>query len=360
MTMINLEDLLSSIETITCLTALEEKRVELLGKNGVITQQLKSLATLSIEEKKIKGQEINVIKTQITQKLAEKKDTLEELALKEKLASEKIDLTRPVQTSNHGKIHPLTQTIQEVIAIFGQMGFKLETGPEIERDDYNFDYLNIPPHHPARQDQDTFYMPENSNGEKMVLRTQTSPVQIRTMLTQELPIQIIVPGRTFRSDSDQTHTPMFHQVEGLYIGENIHMGHLKGCLEDFLKSFFNVENLPIRFRPSYFPFTEPSAEVDIGCHRSEGTLTIGEGQDWLEILGCGMVHPQVLINCGVDPDKYQGFAFGMGIERIAMLKYGISDLRTFYEGDEEWINHYGFEFYQMPGILNRLHGGIGR
>jgi phenylalanyl-tRNA synthetase alpha chain len=360
MTSFDLNAQLQSIDLIADLNDLEAKRIELLGKNGLLTQELKALSKLSIEEKKDQGQRLNIIKKQVSDQLQTQKDKLEKQDLEHRLVSEKIDLTRPVQPSTNGKIHPLTQTIQEVIAIFGQMGFKLETGPEIERDDYNFDYLNIPPEHPARQDQDTFYMPDTDQSEKMVLRTQTSPVQIRTMLHQEPPIQIIVPGRTFRSDSDQTHTPMFHQVEGLYIDKEIHMGHLKGCLEAFLTSFFGVKNLPIRFRPSYFPFTEPSAEVDIGCHREGETFTIGEGQGWLEILGCGMVHPQVLKNCGIDPKQYQGFAFGMGLERITMLKYGISDLRTFFEGDQEWINHYGFKSYETPGILNRLQGGIGR
>ena len=356
----DVDTLLNQIETAGSLDALEEIRIQVLGKKGILTEHLKALGTLQGEERKQQGHALNQIKIQIQSALTKKKETLEAVLLAQRLKEETIDLTRPVSAGSQGHIHPLTQTINDVIAIFGQMGFCVADGPEIERDAYNFDYLNIPPEHPARQEQDTFYMPDLEDGTKMVLRTQTSPVQIRTLLSQAPPIQIIVPGRTFRSDYDQTHTPMFHQVEGLYIGKEIHMGHLKGCLESFLTAFFGVSNLPIRFRPSYFPFTEPSAEVDIGCSRKNGGLEIGEGQDWLEILGCGMVHPKVLENCGLDPQQYQGFAFGMGLERIAMLKYGIPDLRTFFEGTEAWITHYGFKPYETPSILNRLYGGIGR
>jgi phenylalanyl-tRNA synthetase alpha chain len=251
----------------------------------------------------------------------------------------------------------LSRTLEEVLAIFAEMGFEVAEGPDIESDYYNFTALNIPPEHPARQEHDTFYLPPDADGQRKVLRTHTSPVQIRTMEANEPPIRIIVPGRTYRSDHDATHSPMFHQCEGLVIGDGIHMGHLKGCLIDFCRAFFGVDDLPVRFRPSYFPFTEPSAEVDIGCTRDGGGLKIGAGDDWLEILGSGMVNPRVLENCGYDPEKYQGFAFGMGIERIAMLKYGIPDLRTFYESDLRWMRHYGFLPFDAPSIHAGLVGG---
>jgi phenylalanyl-tRNA synthetase alpha chain len=250
-----------------------------------------------------------------------------------------------------GRIHPISQTIDEIVAIFGEMGFAFAEGPHIEEDFYNFTALNIPPEHPARQEHDTFYLPDRPDGTRLALRTHTSPVQIRTMLTQAPPIRIIVPGRTFRCDHDATHSPMFHQVEGLVVDRTSHMGHLKGCLVEFCRAFFGLDDLPVRFRPSYFPFTEPSAEVDIGCSRKGGELKIGAGGDWLEILGSGMVHPQVLKNCGTDPAEYQGFAFGMGIERIAMLKYGIPDLRTFYESDLRWLRHFGFLPLDIPSLV---------
>ena len=263
-------------------------------------------------------------------------------------------MTLPVKAENDGRIHPISQTIDELIAIFGEMGFTVAEGPHIEEDFYNFTALNIPPEHPARQEQDTFYLmgAEGTRPEaRKVLRTHTSPVQIRTMQAQKPPIRIIVPGRTFRSDHDATHSPMFHQVEGLVIDKHVHMGHLKGCLIEFCRAFFDIDDLPVRFRPSYFPFTEPSAEVDIGCSREGGGLKIGGGADWLEILGSGMVHPKVLANCGLDPAEYQGFAFGMGIERIAMLKYGIPDLRTFYDSDLRWLRHYGFAALDQPSLI---------
>jgi phenylalanyl-tRNA synthetase alpha chain len=278
-----------------------------------------------------------------------------------------------------GRIHPISQTVDEIVAIFGEMGFVVAEGPHIEDDFYNFTALNIPPEHPARQEHDTFYLPPrpahrsnasatlgaSGDGSRLVLRTHTSPVQIRTMQVQKPPIRIIVPGRTFRADHDATHSPMFHQVEGLVIDRTTHMGHLKGCLIEFCRAFFDVDDLPVRFRPSYFPFTEPSAEVDIGCSREGGELKIGAGsakgpQSWLEILGSGMVHPQVLRNCGIDPDEYQGFAFGMGIERVAMLKYGIPDLRTFYDSDLRWLRHYGFVPLDMPSpVRGPLPAGVG-
>ena len=246
------------------------------------------------------------------------------------------------------------QTYDEIIAIFGEMGFSVAEGPDIEDDFHNFEALNIPPEHPARQMHDTFYLPEKDEGLRMVLRTHTSPVQIRTMETEEPPIRIIAPGRTYRCDSDLTHTPMFHQVEGLVVDKTSHMGHLKGCLIEFCSAFFEVDDLPVRFRPSYFPFTEPSAEVDIGCTRDGGEFRIGHGDDWLEILGSGMVNPNVLANCGIDPTEYQGFAFGIGIERLAMLKYGIPDLRTFYDSDLRWLRHYGFRSLEVPGMVGGL------
>ncbi|MDA0997853.1 MAG: phenylalanine--tRNA ligase subunit alpha, partial [Proteobacteria bacterium] len=254
-----------------------------------------------------------------------------------------------------GLIHPISQTIEEIVSIFGEMGFTVAEGPDIEDDWHNFTALNIPPDHPARQEHDTFYLPGDYETRK-VLRTHTSPVQIRTMAAEKPPIRIIVPGRTFRSDHDATHSPMFHQVEGLLVDRSSHMGHLKGCLIEFCRAFFELDDLPVRFRPSYFPFTEPSAEVDIGCTRKDGEFRIGRGDDWLEILGCGMVNPNVLANCGIDPTEYQGFAFGMGVERVAMLKYGIPDLRTFYESDLRWLRHYGFRALEVPGMV----GGLSR
>jgi phenylalanyl-tRNA synthetase alpha chain len=263
-------------------------------------------------------------------------------------------VTLPVEIGGEGRVHPISQTTDELTAIFGEMGFRVAEGPHIEDDFYNFTALNIPPEHPARQEMDTFYLTEKRDGSRKVLRTHTSPVQIRTMLAEKPPIRIIVPGRTFRSDHDATHSPMFHQVEGLVIDRSTHMGHLKGCLIEFCRAFFEMDDLPVRFRPSYFPFTEPSAEVDIGCSREGGGLKIGAGGDWLEILGSGMVHPKVLENCNIDPTIYQGFAFGMGIERIAMLKYGIPDLRAFYDSDLRWLRHYGFQALEVPSMVAGL------
>ena len=262
-----------------------------------------------------------------------------------------MDVTLPLAPEAFGRVHPISQTIDEMVQIFGQMGFQVAEGPHIEDDFYNFTALNIPPDHPARQEHDTFYMPEAADGSRKVLRTHTSPVQVRTMLSQKPPIRIIAPGRTFRLDYDATHLPMFHQIEGLVIDEATHMGHLKGCLIEFARTFFGVDDLPVRFRPSYFPFTEPSAEVDIGCGREGGVLKIGNYGDWLEILGCGMVHPKVLANCGIDPHRYQGFAFGMGIERAAMLKYGIPDVRSFPETDIRWLRHFGFAALDRPNLV---------
>lgn len=336
------------------LPALEDLRIQILGKKGEVTRLLKSLGSLDPIERKGQGQSINHLKDKLLQALTEKKEALAHEAMNKRMAQEQIDITLEGTPKRNGTIHPVSQTLEEVIAIFGDMGFRVAEGPEIEEDGKNFDALNIAPDHPARQEQDTFYFNPREDGTKMLLRTHTSPVQIRTMLNETPPIKIIAPGRVYRSDFDLTHTPMFHQVEGLYVGKGITMAHLKGCLISFLQTFFNNTALPIRFRPSYFPFTEPSAEVDIGCERHEGEFKIGTGQGWLEILGCGMVHPNVLENCDLDPKEYQGFAFGMGLERITMLKYGIPDLRTFFEGDLRWLHHYGFDFYQFPCLLNGL------
>ena len=329
-------EILEQINKISSIENLESIRIKYLGKKGLISQEMKSLSSLSIEEKKIKGQELNIIKNFLETNLQLKKNEIESVSINEKLQKEKIDTTLPPRDYNSGKIHPISQTIYKVIDIFSSMNFSVESGPDIETDFNNFTALNIPDHHPAREMQDTFYIKDK------VLRTHTSPVQVRTMLKTKPPIRIIVPGRTYRSDSDATHTPMFHQVEGLLIDTSSTMAHLKGCLVDFLKQFFEINDLKYRFRPSYFPFTEPSAEMDIAYTKKDNVIKFGEGDDWLEILGCGMVNPVVLENCKIDSSQYQGFAFGMGIERLSMLKYGISDIRSFYESDFRWLNHYGF------------------
>ena len=353
--------------------ALEEIRVKVLGRRGSLTQAMRELGALDPETRRNAGAELNAAKDRIAAALAEAATRLGRAALEERLAAERADVTLPVRFASEGRIHPISQTIDEIVAIFGEMGFVVAEGPHIEEDFYNFTALNIPPEHPARQEHDTFYLPERlgrrsntagtlaavDDGSRLVLRTHTSPVQIRTMLAQQPPIRIIVPGRTFRADHDATHSPMFHQVEGLVVDRAIHMGHLKGCLIEFCRAFFGVDDLPVRFRPSYFPFTEPSAEVDIGCSRAGGRLEIGAGGDWLEILGSGMVHPKVLQNCGIDPAQYQGFAFGMGIERVAMLKYGIPDLRTFYESDLRWLRHYGFLPLDIPSLVRGPLTGAG-
>jgi phenylalanyl-tRNA synthetase alpha chain len=327
---------------------LEQLRIKILGRNGAVTLAMRGFGALPPEKRREAGAKLNALKDAVTAALSEAGERLHRAALADRLAGERADVTLPVLAGEPGRIHPISQTVDEIIAIFGEMGFVVAEGPHIEEDFYNFTALNIPPEHPARQEHDTFYLPPRPDGSRLVLRTHTSPVQIRTMLATQPPLRIIVPGRTFRADHDATHSPMFHQVEGLVIDRTSHMGHLKGCLIEFCRAFFDVEDLPVRFRPSYFPFTEPSAEVDIGCSRAGGELKIGAGGDWLEILGSGMVHPQVLRNCGVDPDEYQGFAFGMGIERVAMLKYGIPDLRTFYESDLRWLRHYGFVPLDIP------------
>ena len=327
---------LKEINTASSIDEIEKLRIYYLGKKGLISIKMKSLTLLSIDEKKIKGQEFNILKSLFEKELQIKKNYIENRDLNEKLEKEKIDTSLPPRDFNTGKIHPISQTIYKIIEIFGSMGFSVKSGPDIESDFNNFTALNIPDHHPAREMQDTFYIDDK------VLRTHTSPVQVRTMLNSQPPIRIIVPGRTYRSDYDSTHTPMFHQVEGLLIDDSSNMAHLKGCLIDFLKEFFEIKDLKYRFRPSYFPFTEPSAEMDIAFTKKNNVINIGAGDQWLEVLGCGMVNSRVLKNCNIDSLKYQGFAFGMGIERLSMLKYGITDLRTFFESDFRWLSHYGF------------------
>jgi phenylalanyl-tRNA synthetase alpha chain len=334
--------------------ALDAVRVAVLGKKGGVTELMKSLGKLPVEQRKDAGAALNTLKTELSDAIDARAAALAGSALESRLATERVDVTLPMRPLPDGRIHPLSQTLDEIVAIFGEMGFAVAEGPDIEDDFHNFTALNIPPEHPARQSHDTFYMKSVDGQAAKLLRTHTSPVQIRTMMSQKPPIRIIVPGRTFRVDYDATHSPNFHQVEGLVIDRKTHMGHLKGCLIEFVRAFFDVADLPVRFRPSYFPFTEPSAEVDIGCSRAGGELKIGAGGDWLEILGCGMVHPKVLANCGIDPNEYQGFAFGMGIERVTMLKYGIPDLRTFYDADLRWLKHYGFVPLDVPSMVGGL------
>ncbi len=338
--------ILEELKLISSIDSLEALRIKYLGKKGLVSLEMKSLSSLSIDEKKIKGQELNTFKSFFEKEIQNKRIEIETSSINEKLRKENIDATLPPRNFETGRLHPISQTTYKIIEIFGNMGFSVKSGPDIETDFNNFTALNIPDHHPAREMQDTFYL------DKKVLRTHTSPVQVRTMLESKPPIRIIVPGRTYRSDSDSTHTPMFHQVEGLLIDEKSTMSHLKGCLIDFLKEFFEISDLKYRFRPSYFPFTEPSAEMDIAYTKTNNILKFGEGDEWMEILGCGMVNPIVLENCKIDSKKFQGFAFGMGIERLAMLKYGITDIRSFYESDFRWIQHYGFN----PLDLNSTSG----
>ena len=351
-------ELLESVEGAEDLPALEGVRLDALGKKGRISVQLKTLGGLEPEERKQTGQALNQVKDEVASAIAARQASLEAEALSAQLVKDRVDISLPVQQPLAGGIHPLSRTIEEIAAIFADMEFSIAEGPDIETDFYNFTALNIPPEHPARQEHDTFYLRPDDAGARPVLRTHTSPVQIRTMQQMKPPIRIIVPGRTYRSDHDATHSPMFHQCEGLVIGDNIHMGHLKGCLIDFCRAFFGVDDLPVRFRPSFFPFTEPSAEVDIGCRRVDGKLEIGAGDDWLEILGSGMVHSRVIENCGLNPDEVQGFAFGMGVERLAMLKYGIPDLRTFYDTDLRWLKHYGFMPIDVPALHTGLDEGV--
>ena len=324
---------------------LNQIKTELFGKNGFIALEFKKIGSISVEERKKFASDLNFIKDELQGLINLKIKELENVEINEKLEKEKIDITLPERTFVRGKIHPVSQTIDEISSIFSEIGFSVEEGPDVENEYNNFTALNTPENHPARDMHDTFYLDEKK---QRLLRTHTSPVQIRTMLKDKPPFKIIAPGRTYRSDSDQTHSPMFHQVEGLHIDKNINMGHLKGCLNYFIKEFFEVDKIKMRFRPSHFPFTEPSAEVDIGYEMKDGKIIIGEGNQWLEILGCGMVHPNVLKNVKVDPSKFQGYAFGIGIDRLAMLKYGINDLRAFFDCDYRWLNHFGFDPLDVP------------
>lgn len=348
--------LIDAVQGAGSLEALEAARVDALGKKGKLTALMKELGALAPDRRIERAKALNELKDRLTDAVAERRASLNRAALESRLAAERVDVTLPVRPDAEGRIHPVSQVMDEITEIFAAMGFTIAEGPDIEDDFHNFTALNIPPEHPARQMHDTFYLPEKPDGERLLLRTHTSPVQIRTMQAQKPPHRIIVPGRTYRCDSDQTHTPMFHQIEGLVIDRTTHMGHLKGVLVEFCKAFFEVADVKMRFRPSYFPFTEPSAEVDIGCARKGDEIRIGEGDDWLEILGCGMVHPKVLRHCGLDPEEWQGFAWGLGIDRIAMLKYGIPDLRAFFEADLRWLRHYGF----VPLDVPTLGGGLSR
>ncbi len=347
-------ELLAAVSAAQDAAAIEDVRVGALGKKGQITGLMATLGKMAPDERKAFGQRLNVLKDEIAAALDGRKREFESAALNARLASEHMDVTLPIRPEAKGTLHPITQTMDEVAAIFGQMGFEVADGPDIEDDFHNFTALNFPPGHPAREMHDTFFLPPGEDGNRYLLRTHTSPVQIRTMMTQKPPIRVIIPGRTYRCDYDMTHTPMFHQVELLVIDTETNMSHLRGCLQEFVRTYFGVDDLTTRFRPSFFPFTEPSAEMDIGCSRKGGELKIGNHGDWLEILGCGMVHPNVLRACGLDPDVYQGFAAGMGIERIAMLKYGIPDLRTFFESDLRWLRHYGFAALDIPSITGGL------
>ena len=344
------EELKADISGAQSLHALEDVRVATLGKKGRVSALMQTLGKLPPEERKAFGQSVNGVKTRVSEALDARKATLEAAALELRLATERADVTLPVRLGPEaeGRIHPVSQAMEELAEIFADMGFSVAEGPDIETDDNNFTKLNIPEEHPARQDQDTFYFHPNSDGERLVLRTHTSSVQIRTMLRQKPPIRIIAPGRVYRSDSDQTHTPMFHQIEALVIDEETHMGHLKWTLEEMFRAFFEVDEVTMRLRSSFFPFTEPSAEIDLAAD------VIGKPGQWLEIGGCGMVHPNVLRNCGIDPERYQGFAFGMGIDRMAMLKYGLPDLRDFFSGDMRWLKHYGFSVLDMPSLAGGL------
>ena len=339
-------------------TALDEVRVAAIGKKGEIALKMRELGKMTAEERRVSGPALNALKDEISSALSARKSALADTALDERLKSEWLDVTLPSRRRGQGSIHPVSQVTEEVTAIFADMGFSVAEGPRVDSDWYNFDALNIPSHHPARAEMDTFYMHREKNDDRPpnVLRTHTSPVQIRTMEKTGAPVRVICPGGVYRADYDQTHTPMFHQVEGLAVDKDISMANLKWTLEEFVKAFFNVEDVELRFRASHFPFTEPSAEVDLRCSWKAGQLRVGEGNDWMEILGSGMVHPKVLAAGGIDPIEWQGFAFGMGIDRIAMLKYGIPDLRSFFDCDLRWLRHYGFASLDQP----TLHGGLAR
>ncbi|MGN6269599.1 MAG: phenylalanine--tRNA ligase subunit alpha [Sphingomonas sp.] len=349
------DDLLTAIAAAD-LDGVETLRVAALGKSGSVTALLKSLGTMTPEERQVEGPRIHALREAAAEAIATRKAKLERGALDARLAAETLDMTLPADAPLSGTVHPVSQVMDELAEIFADLGFAVATGPEIEDDWHNFTALNIPESHPARAMHDTFYFPEGDDGErKMLLRTHTSPVQIRTMMKDKPPIRIIAPGRTYRSDSDATHTPMFHQVEGLVIDKGITLGHLKWTLETFLKAFFERDDIVLRLRPSYFPFTEPSAEVDVGYTLQKGKRVIGGSDGWMEVLGSGMVHPKVIAACGLDPDEWQGFAFGCGIDRLAMLKYGMDDLRAFFDGDLRWLKHYGFSALDVP----TLSGGVG-
>lgn len=350
------EKYIKAIEEALNETALEQVRLAALGKKGEISALMATLGKMSPQERKTAGATLNILKTEVDTALRARKAALADAALDERLKSEWLDVTLPARPIHQGSIHPISQVMDELTAIFADMGFSIAEGPQIESDWYNFDALNIPPEHPARQEHDTFFMhrDEHDNRPPHVLRTHTSPVQIRSMMAQGAPIRVIAPGRVYRMDMDQTHTPMFHQVEGLAIGHDISMAHLKWTLEEFCRAFFEVDKVELRFRASHFPFTEPSAEVDIRYSNEGGQLRIGEGDKWMEILGSGMVHPKVLEAAGIDSNEWQGFAFGLGIDRIAMLKYGIPDLRSFFESDIRWLRHYGFSALNMPELAGGL------
>ena len=339
------DELLLKLKGKLNLSEVNQIKSDLFGKNGLVSSQFKKIGTIDASERKKFASDLNIIKDELQDLINLKIKDIEKANINEKLEKEKIDVTLPERSFVRGKIHPVSQTIDEISSIFSEIGFSVEEGPDVENEYNNFTALNTPDNHPARDMHDTFYLDEKK---ERLLRTHTSPVQIRTMLKDKPPFKIIAPGRTYRSDSDQTHSPMFHQVEGLHIDKNINMGHLKGCLNYFIKEFFEVKKIKMRFRPSHFPFTEPSAEVDIGYEIKDGKIIIGEGDQWLEILGCGMVHPNVLKNVKVDPTKFQGYAFGIGIDRLAMLKYGINDLRAFFDCDYRWLNHFGFDPLDVP------------
>ena len=350
------KDLLDRIAAAPDDAALEAERVAALGKKGRVSDLLKGLGGMTPEERQVMGPALNGLKERVAEAIAGRRAVLREAELATRLEAERVDVTLPLRPSplETGRIHPVSQVIDEITAIFADLGFKVAEGPDIETDYYNFTALNFPVGHPAREMHDTFFFNPRPDGERMLLRTHTSPVQIRTMETSSPPIRVVIPGRTYRMDSDQTHTPMFHQVEGLVIDEESTVGTMRWVLEEFCKAFFEVDRVQMRFRPSFFPFTEPSMEVDIRCKRVGNEIRFGEGDDWLEILGCGMVHPNVIRYGGLDPDRYQGFAWGMGIDRIAMLKYGMPDLRAFFDADVRWLEHYGFRPLDLPTLV----GGV--
>jgi phenylalanyl-tRNA synthetase alpha chain len=350
-------DILAQIAAAGDEVQLEAVRVATLGKKGSVSALLATMGKLDPEERKVQGPRFNGLRDTVTTAIAARKAELADAALDTRLASETLDVTLPARPENSGTVHPISQVLDEVVAIFAELGFGVAEGPDVEFDDYNFTKLNIPPDHPARQMQDTFYVAPQADGSSHVLRTHTSPVQVRTMLNTKPPIRIISPGRTYRVDSDATHSPMFHQVEALVVDEGIHLGHLKWTVEQFCKAFFEIDQIELRARPSFFPFTEPSLEWDMRCDRSvPGKITFGSGNDWLELGGSGMVHRKVLENCGIDPAKYSGFAFGFGLDRMAMLKYGMPDIRSFFESDLRWLKHYGFQPLDIP----TLDGGLSR